>query len=276
MKFRHVLVSRLNVFYQKKMSEKGFDPENWLLERVEIFKKFCLPSILNQSNKKFQWFFYIDAHTPDQVKEDLEKTFVPYPFIKLLAHHFDSFNITKELRSDIDKYLGKDFDFLISSRVDTDDMLHKDFISNIQESFNEQEFKILNFSRGLVYHIPSGVSSFSNRKGNPFISLVEKRNNGQFVTVFSKSHTDYVSDYAYTEIYLEKPLWCMTVHGLNDSTGFFGKINLIKQPMFKDYFGFNHHKSPNINDVLWFLLRSYRRTFNKLILKIENSLKTIV
>lgn len=269
MEFRHVLVSRLNVFYLTKMAERGFDPDNWLLERVEIFKKFCLPSILNQSNKNFEWFFYVDSSTPDFVRMDLEKTFSPYPFIKLLSHQFDSFNITKQLRSDLDHYLGKDFIFLISSRVDTDDMLHKDFIETVQKFFKKQEFLVLNFSKGYVYHTNSGVSALSERKANPFISIIEKRKKDQFITVFSKSHTDFILDNGYTEICLSKPLWCMTVHGLNDSTGFFGKINLIKQPRLKDFFGFNHQVVPKNRDVFWFLFRSYKRTIKRIVLKFK-------
>lgn len=194
MEFKHLLISRLNVFYKTKMAERGFDPEDWILDRVEIFKKFCLPSILNQSNKNFYWFFYIDTKTPQDVINDLEIIFKSYLFIKLISHHYESFNIRKYLQSDILQYLGSDFQYLISSRVDTDDMLHKDYIKNAQMRFNHQKYEAINFNKGLVYHVPTGVSSMMVHRYNAFMSLIEKSPENDFQTAFYKQHTKYRTD----------------------------------------------------------------------------------
>ncbi|MBT0813042.1 hypothetical protein KIH41_17270 [Litoribacter ruber] len=254
------------------MAEKGFDPEEWLLERIDFFKKCCFPSILNQSNKNFTWFFYIDNKTPEHVKKSLGDIFDPFPFIKLIAHEYENFNITRYLMADIECFLGDDFDYLISSRVDTDDMLHKNFIETVQIFFGEQEYKVLNFSKGYVYDMPSGISSQTLRKANPFISLIEKRKNGRFQTVFCKPHTDFLGDPDYLEIRLRKPLWCMIVHGLNDSTSFYGSVNKFTQPVLKDSFGFRFQKKPKVVYLLSFSIRSYKRTIDKIIEKLKKVL----
>ena len=263
MNYKHLLITRINVFYKTKMAVRGFDPDTWLLERVEIFKKFCLPSILNQSNKNFYWFFYIDSETSQEVISDLAITFEPFPFIKLIAHHYESFNITKYLQGDIQQYLGSDFQYLISSRVDTDDMLHKDYIDIVQKEFKNQEYQALNFNKGLVYHVPTGVSSLMEHRYNAFMSLIEKRSVNGFKTVFHKQHTEYRNDIRKLEIKIKQSMWCVTIHGLNDSTGFYGKVFKLREPDLSESFGFQYQKSPSFMDILNFTLRSYSRTFQK-------------
>lgn len=271
MEFKHLLITRLNVFYKTKMAEKGFNPEVWLNERVDLFKRICFPSVLNQSKKNFAWFFYIDSETPSWVRADLEALFVPFPFIQMISHQFENFSIAKYLQTDVDRLLGSEFQYLISCRVDTDDMLHRNFIETVQSFFGEQEYKVLNFSKGYVYDISSGVSSLTSRKANPFISLFEKRQNGRFQTVFCKPHTDFLGDPDYLEIGIRKPLWCMTVHGLNDSTGFYGRIIKFVQPDLKGQFGFEFQKQPNLNSIIKYTIRSYQRT----LIRVKSKLKRL-
>lgn len=269
MEFKHLLITRLNVYYKIKMAERGFDPDTWLLERVEIFKKFCFPSIINQKNRDFNWFFYIDSETPLAVKSDLEGLFRPYPFINLIAHHYDSFNISKYLQADIDQFLGTDFEFLISSRVDTDDMLHRDYISDVQSRFKKQDYTAINFNRGLVYDVTSGVSSIMVHRYNAFLSLIERKSEAGFRTVYYKQHTAYRDDTGKLEITIGKPMWCVTIHGLNDSTGFYGRVNKLKQPDLVKNFGFQNQVYPKFSKILAFSLRSYKRTFRKITDKLN-------
>lgn len=269
MEFKHLLITRLNVYYKTKMAERGFDPEVWLLERVEIFKKFCFPSILNQANKAFYWFFYIDSETPAEVRADLEELFRPYPFITLIAHQYENFSIAKFLRSDIDQYLGGDFQFLVSSRVDTDDMLHRDYISNVQSRFNKQVYMALNFNKGLVYDVHSGVSSVMVHRYNAFLSLIEKRTAEGFKTVFHKPHTAYRQDSSRIEIKINQPMWCVTIHGLNDSTSFYGQVIKFKQPDLSEFFGLKFQKHPPLIEITQFSIRSYKRKLIKIKVRVQ-------
>lgn len=252
------------------MPERGFNPETWLFERIEIYKKFCLPSILNQSNKNFEWFFYIDSETPEKARTCLEKEFAPFPFIKLLAHHFDSFNITKQLKSDIDKYLGSDFDYLISSRVDTDDMLHMNYIKYVQNRFSGQDYEPLNFDRGVLYDLPTGVLSKTEHRSNAFLSLIEKRTENGFLTVFQKPHTEYLYDPKKVQIKTNHPMWCVTIHRFNDTTGFHGEVIKLSQPNMKESFGYNLQKKPSLIDILKFSIRSYKRTLIRIVFKLKS------
>jgi len=269
MSFRHILITRFNIFYKTKMATQGHDPEVWLSERFEIFKKFCFPSIINQSSKNFTWMLYVDIDTSLEVLEDLQEMVKPYPFILLIHRVFEQFSVKLFLNEDIQKFLPNDFEYLISGRVDTDDMLQKDFIKQVQAHFKNQEYEALNFNRGHIYDIETGVTSVTIHKQNPFITLFEKRSDAGFKTVFHKIHTAYKNDPHKIKVSNQTPMWVMSVHGLNVSTGFYGKIIKIKQPNLKAQFGFTHQKPPSIRSILYFTGRSYKRTFLKYFEKVK-------
>ncbi|WP_439490595.1 glycosyltransferase [Algoriphagus sp.] len=267
--FKHLLLTRFNVFYQTKIQRRGYDPEVWLVERLDIFLKYCFPSILNQSEKNFIWFFYIDAATPSSVRERLLQAFKPHPFIVLMSQHYEDFTLSSSLKEDIELHLGKNFEYLISSRVDSDDMLHKDYFLKLKEYFNYQERQAINFTKGMVYETDSGVISEMNHQYNAFISLIERRKGDGFSTVYHKKHTDYKYDKIVRNVRISTPMWCVVIHGLNDSTGFYGRVLKFRQPDLHSLFGFSGQKKRSNLDLFRFSIRSYKRTLFKVINKLN-------
>jgi hypothetical protein len=43
--------------------------ESWTKHRFEIFEKYCLPWINNQTNNNFKWLFYFDINTKTPFKK---------------------------------------------------------------------------------------------------------------------------------------------------------------------------------------------------------------
>ena len=65
--FSHFIITRFNIKnqgweYDKNCKEVNND--EWLRHRIEIFEKYCLPSILNQTEKNFLWLVYFDVCPP--------------------------------------------------------------------------------------------------------------------------------------------------------------------------------------------------------------------
>ncbi|WP_238325348.1 glycosyltransferase [Lunatimonas lonarensis] len=251
------------------MAQQGHEPEVWLQERFLIFQKFCFPSILNQSNKDFTWLIYVDSETNPGILEALQELVKPYSFILLIQRVFQHFSLKLVLNEDIHKYFGEGFQYLISSRVDTDDMLHKDFIQKVQEMFQRQSYEALNFNKGHIYDISTGVTSAAVHKYNPFISLIEKRTKAGFKTVFHKIHIAYKDDPNLVKVGNYNPMWCMTVHGLNVSTSFYGRVIKFKQPDLKQIFDFDFQKKPTTNAIFQYSLRSYKRKWSKIKVKLN-------
>ena len=59
----HVLLTRFN------LPSKGHESlvraqENWLKNRVMLFERYCLPSVLAQTCRSFSWIIYFDPESP--------------------------------------------------------------------------------------------------------------------------------------------------------------------------------------------------------------------
>lgn len=214
--FQHFLVTRFNLRVDSwdttRDGEATLDDE-WLEDRFSLFEKYCLPSVLNQNNKEFHWFIYFDISTPER--------FIPR--IKEIEKcqgeiHCYFINGNKELNSafikSINQFLHNDCEWIITTRLDNDDMIHEKFIQTIQKSFVSKNGVVIDLRKGLQINLQSKrleVRSLNN-SFNPFISLIEHRN--EFQTVISRLHREWVK--AEMILVSEKdPLWIEVVHKKN-------------------------------------------------------------
>jgi hypothetical protein len=72
MDFKHVVVTRFNLRHEqwlKKITKRGTTMVEWLERRFEIFHRFTLPSMMNQSCKRFDWVVLFDTETPVKFKQ---------------------------------------------------------------------------------------------------------------------------------------------------------------------------------------------------------------
>ena len=115
----HFIKTRFNAPFKEK-DEKRLDLK-WLNYRLDIFEKYCVPSVLSQTNQNFFWFVLIDEKTSESFKEKLNSI---DKRILLYSDDKQCFNMMKNL-CDLNQ---KTF----ISRIDSDDVYRKDFISKIQ------------------------------------------------------------------------------------------------------------------------------------------------
>lgn len=242
--FKHFLITRVNIGYLDGNYRGGLTPDNWLNKRIEIFKTFCMPSILNQKNKNFTWLLYFDRKTPPDFLFELENYFEGFPFIHIKTMEGGFGNLHAVLSKDISD-LVKNEDYVITSRVDTDDMLNVSYIERIQALFNYQEYLSINFSKGLVYDKKSGLLGPTIQRSNAFMSLIEKKHSRNLKTVFHKKHREYLEDKERIEIKNGDYMWVVSVHGLNISSGFFARPFLSNRINLESKFNFNFQKSPS-------------------------------
>ena len=73
-------------------------------------------------------------------------------------------------------------EYLITSRIDNDDCIHKDFINEIQKQFNKQDFLAIDVLNGYTLQIePNFIIGKKEHIFNPFISLIERNVNPKTV-----------------------------------------------------------------------------------------------
>ena len=191
MKFTHYLVTRFNVpivaWQQDKEGHVTLD-NDWFQHRLDLFRKYCVPTVAHQSVNHFQWIIYYDRITHHDQLFDLEASVLDMPrvFIRPVEDMAHLLVDLKVLMSHAPT------PYVISTRLDNDDGIGYDFIHTIQQHFQEQDRLLINLDGGIVYDADDKVlTRLKTEATNAFISLVEKNVSPEnLLTVFGFHHTE--------------------------------------------------------------------------------------
>ncbi len=222
MKFQHFLFSRFNVQYFEMVPNKlGLDPNFWLENRIQLFFNFCYPSVKSQLNKNFKWIIYFDSRTPkkylDFISENDSSEIIIFQFTEEW----------QKLDGEICEYLTKNknsSEFLVSTRMDTDDAISEHFIETIQKEVKSLEFEqilAINPVKGIILDTKSGIYYSKKMLSNPFISLIQRYSEIEF-SIFGIEHQNISMNIITKNIEKEK-MWLQVVHGgnlINKPSGF--------------------------------------------------------
>lgn len=197
----------------------------WLEDRRILFESFCLPSVVSQSNKNFEWILVSDSRTPEEFKKVLES----YP-ATILYHNFDNYEwnapeIDGEMQRSVDlEYIGdilSDFigvqktDYVITSRCDNDDAINVNYIERIQRlatKYWDGKSFWLNLTRGMKWH--NGYVYPKNSQSNPFISFIEPPDS--LKTAYQSCHTlAKYTEYPVICVRSGEPAWMQVIHKNN-------------------------------------------------------------
>ncbi len=216
---KHYLITRFNLrnkeWLHSKKNETILDNE-WHKTRFNIFENYCFPSIEKQSNKNFKWLVFFDNTTPVQYHKKIKE--LQNRFLNFIPFFIDGNDV---LCQSIVKFINNDkksSEYVITTRIDNDDLVHTNFIETIQKLSFPSENLVIDLRKGYQLDI-SGTKKkirvYTN-KFNPFISLVEKDN---IQSVFKIAHREWSNE---KNLISEEqtPLWIELVHQsnlLNDS-----------------------------------------------------------
>lgn len=230
--FQHYIITRFNLRKDDWTVTKNNETvlsEAWLKERFELFENFCLSSVKNQTNQNFKWLVFFDINTPDNYKRRVAE--IQENYANFIPFFIDGMNnFLPEIKKNIKLLDNKEY--IISSRLDNDDSLHKDYINVIQSYFNNQDHFAIDLVDG--YTLQTGEKTrFGLKKQlyNPFISLIEKKENFKSVW-FRNRHGSWKHEKNILRV-SNKRLWLCVVHNSN-------KVNLFT--------GYNNTNPIIIND----------------------------
>jgi hypothetical protein len=160
----------------------------WNEHRFSIFREYCLPSMLQQSGR-YTWNIYFDVKTPEKHLAEIEDL-KQYPFIH--SFFMDGKDLFFETHMErIMESVPPECSWLITTRVDNDDCLHRDAIASIQARFRPRDEFLINLSSGYTYNLESGMLSHYYYMKSPFMSLVEDLKKERLKGVFFKRHTHW-------------------------------------------------------------------------------------
>ena len=214
MKYKHLIFTRFNLQYE--LDSDLHLQAAWLDERFRLFEQYCLPSIVGQTDLHFTWVILSSNQTPDRYKNRLSSYAECYRNVQIeYCDYYEDVNVLYKAMGD--RYV-EDNDFLLSTRIDSDDMLAVDFVATLQSYVQSH------LSTDAVLSFPNGVQWFEKDKmafavsysQNHFLSFLEDRHNIR--TCLGIDHTK-VSEQ--TLVLLPRTaMWCEIVHGNNICNGY--------------------------------------------------------
>jgi Putative rhamnosyl transferase len=249
MNFSHFLITQFNL-KQSPKSKQGLNDDwiEWTKNRIELFKGYCLPSIVNQTNKEFTWLIFFDSDTPHQFQSFLNEL-EEYAFIKICyANGMEDFHLT--YMREVETRLKLTDKWIITTRLDNDDMLHQEAIKIIQDNFTGRNGFMISLASGYVLDISEKVLAHYYYPMSPFISIVESVSDSSR-GIFLKLHTQWpnLRLFIFREIYIEKfkpserlarfvlsqPMWIQTFHGKNVSNSFYRGLPVLNDKVLSDF-----------------------------------------
>jgi hypothetical protein len=228
-KFTHYLITRFNVPIEQWDKDKAGNivrDQVWARERNDLFRKYCVPTILHQSNQAFQWLIYMDVQTNPS---DLETIRKELSHVKNAELRFVT--SMQDLLGDLRKVLSAvETDYVITSRLDNDDGLGREYMQQIQNAFSPDDMTLINMLHGVLYDADTHIQTMvRNARLNHFTSLIEKRHpDQQCLTVLGFSHTQPPEDCKVVNLDADHA-WLKIIHGRNLNSRIKGRPVLISR-----------------------------------------------
>jgi len=122
----------------KSLSQEKRNDVDFLNHRFSIFEKTCYPSVINQNHKKFIWIILVDSDLPNQFREKIKKYSNQTEVEIITLDIVDKNTFLPTLKQTIINYLSDSPEDLITSNVDSDDVISRNFISSFQNQFRRQ------------------------------------------------------------------------------------------------------------------------------------------
>jgi hypothetical protein len=249
--FDHLVLTRFNV--RLKGMSSSVPAEVWLRGRIDLFDRYCVPSFAAQSRRGFRWIVLIDAQSPAWLEPEIRS---------VAASH----GVTVEVRS-IDGELSESLlgtavadllsaPYVITTRVDSDDVVATDFVERIQDSFVEADRLLIDLVEGAQFH--AGRLYLRRYRLNPFLSLIEKvPATGRVSTVLRDAHPQMSRHAPVRSVRGGLPAWVQVVHGGNYANEVVGRR--VSGEPFRSVFPTLPLGRAGVPEILWDRLRTRAR-----------------
>lgn len=176
----HFILTRFNLpLWNKDKTGKGINREKWLEDRIFLFEKYSLPSVMAQTCNDFVWVLLADAETPDVYKEKFRHYNELYPQIRFafLKRQY-AYKFAEAFRQIVCRLLQeqgtKSEDLCLTTYLDNDDVIAADYIEDIQSRVEMCQYgTFISYDYGYQYFTELSLTSRIKYANNHFMTLVE-------------------------------------------------------------------------------------------------------
>jgi len=181
---------------------------------VELFERYCLPSVSGQTVDSFRWIIYFDPESPAWLKSWMKQPRCESAFVPI----FRSSVSRDELLHDLREVSGAMHQRLMTTNLDNDDGLSFDFVERLGQVSLDQGRAAVYLAHGLIR---SGKELYLRKDAaNAFCSVLEDWNGAE--TCWSTWHNLLGKTMPIVEMGGD-PAWLQVVHGGNVSNRVHGK-----------------------------------------------------
>lgn len=200
--FDHFVMTRFNVPHEPGMAAPD---DAWLRDRLELFRRFTVPSLAGQTSPPTRWLVVCREDSPDWFRKEMADSDGVYEPVWI------SGQLLPEVAGELVQQRRTGAEHVITTRIDNDDAIARDFLELVHDAFQRQEFEFVNLTAGAQW---DGTHLYTMRyPKNAFISLIE-RSAGTPRTVWLDQH-GYLDRYGPVREVDAHPAWVQVVHGTN-------------------------------------------------------------
>lgn len=255
MNFKHFIITRFNLPLWPTTQKDPIHNIEYLRRRMQLFEDYCMPSVKQQTCQNFIWLCLFDVNTPEEIKNRLKElhneynqfeplyldvatyTNIPASIVKQ-REHYDAINsrinvpevqrddkeyvervqrlITPAfLQEEMHKRVSANTEWILTTRLDNDDALHRTFVEEVQRHYNTKEGGyVLNFLNGYQCFLQDNIVFKNKFINNHFTTLAEK-NDENLVTIIFYNHLILDSHKEVVNIDNKQPMFAELIHGGN-------------------------------------------------------------
>ncbi len=234
MNFHHFLLTRFNLpLWTEDKHGHSIDRSVWLEGRLHLFEKYCLPSVCVQIFQDFTWILLCDENTPLEYRERIKEYRKQCPQIELIqveeGYAWNFPNIFSEVVTSMLEAKGaQQGDICMTTQLDNDDAIHKDYLSEINKEINTfcKDFVrknpiFLSYDYGLQYFTNLNMATRVKYPNNHFMTCVESVHKTKDGIISVGTCFGYGSHFLIEKNFgmnvhhivdRSRPMWCEVIH----------------------------------------------------------------
>ena len=264
---QHFILSRFNLrLWNRDKSGSSVRTLGWLDHRFSLFERYCLPSIAGQTCKDFTWIVLYDSHTPDKYKCLIaEYQRICPQLIPVYVDPQDGQYFARIFREEVRKRLVPSVRVL-TTYLDNDDALNVHFVEDIQNRVeNLLDGSFITYIDGYQYYTEHNYAMRIRYPRNHFISVVEKYDLSQFLTIYGFGSHYYIVKIPGVRIeqITDSRMWCEVIHEKNmGNDAYFLHATMVQnKDLLQREFAIDKAIQHGLGLYLFRFLPRYARTF---------------